>query len=55
MGRKYLLSAKEGTAGNDERLKSFDTGRELSTAKADLLKYETEQGDERKVIIWINP
>ena len=48
-------SEKEGTAGNDERLKTFDTSRELSTTKADLLKYETEQGDERKVIIWINP
>ena len=48
-------SEKEGTAGNDERLKTFDTSRELSTTMADLLKYETEQGDERKVIIWINP
>lgn len=51
----YNPSEKEGTAGNDERLKTFDTSRELSTTKADLLKYETEQGDERKVIIWINP
>jgi hypothetical protein len=51
----YNPSEKEGTAGNDERLKTFDTKRELSTTKADLLKYETEQGDERKVIIWINP
>ena len=51
----YNPSQKEGTAGNDERLKTFDTSRELSTTKADLLKYETEQGDERKVIIWINP
>ncbi|PYS97891.1 MAG: hypothetical protein DMF63_17700 [Acidobacteria bacterium] len=48
-------SQKEGTAGNDERLKAFDTSREVSMTKADLLKYETEQGDERKVIIWINP
>lgn len=48
-------SEKEGTAGNDARLKSFDTKRELSMSKADLLKYETEQGDDRKVIIWINP
>ena len=48
-------SQKEGTAGNDERLKTFDTSRELSTNKADILKYETEQGDERKVIIWIDP
>lgn len=48
-------SQKEGTAGNDERLKTFDTKRELSMTKADLLKYETEQGDDRRVIIWINP
>ncbi len=48
-------SEKEGTAGNDERLKTFDTKREMSMPKADLLKYETEQGDDRKVIIWINP
>ena len=48
-------SDKEGTSGKDERIKSFDTKRELSMTKADLLKYETEQGDERKVIIWINP
>jgi hypothetical protein len=51
----YNPSEKEGTAGNDERLKSFDTKREMATTKAELLKYETEQGDERKVIIWINP
>ena len=49
----YNPSSKEGTAGNDERLRSFDVGRELSIKKADLLKYETEQGDERKVVIWI--
>jgi hypothetical protein len=49
----YNPSDKEGTAGNDERLKVFDTKRELSIAKADLLKYETEQGDDKKVIIWI--
>ena len=51
----YNPSEKEGTAGNDERLKTFDTKRELSTTKADILKFDTEQGDERKVIIWINP
>jgi len=49
----YNPSEKEGTAGNDERLKSFDTKRELSIAKADLLKFEAEQGDEKKVIIWV--
>ena len=51
----YNPSEKEGTAGNDDRLKTFDTKRELSTTRAELLKYETEQGDERKVVIWINP
>ena len=51
----YNPSDKEGTSGNDERLKNFDTKREMSTTKADILKFETEQGDERKVIIWINP
>ena len=51
----YNPSDKEGTSGSDARIKSFDTKRELSMTKADLLKYETEQGDERKVIIWINP
>src|SRR5687768_2401420 len=48
-------SDKKGTAGNDERLKNFDTSREMSMMKAELLKFETEQGDDRKVIIWINP
>ena len=51
----YNPSDKEGTSGNDERLKNFDTKREMSTTKAEILKFETEQGDERKVIIWINP
>jgi hypothetical protein len=51
----YNPSEKKGTAGNDAELKVFDTKRELSMTKADVLKYETEQGDERKVIIWINP
>ena len=48
-------SDKKGTAGNDERLKNFDTSREMSMTRADLLKFETEQGDDRKVVIWINP
>jgi len=51
----YNPSDKKGTAGNDERLKNFDTSRELSITKAELLKFETEQGDDRRVIIWINP
>lgn len=51
----YNPSEREGTAGNDERLKTFDTRREMSTTRAEILKYDTEQGEERKVIIWINP
>jgi hypothetical protein len=49
----YNPSKKEGTAGNDERLKEFATDKESSISKSKLLKYETEQGNERKVIIWI--
>ena len=50
----YNPSTSESTAGNDSRLQSYDTSRELSIPKADLLKYDTEQGDDRKVVIWIN-
>ena len=50
----YNPSKNESTAGNDARLQEYDTSRELSMSKADLLKYETEQGEERKVVIWIN-
>ena len=50
----YNPSKNEATAGNDERLQHYDTARELSISKADLLKYETEQGEDRKVVIWIN-
>ena len=49
----YNASKNESTKGNDGRLKDFDTSQELSMKKADLLKYETEQGEERKKIIWI--
>lgn len=49
----YNPSEKEGTAGNDERLGTYDTSRELSISKEELLTYETEQGDNRKVVIWI--
>jgi hypothetical protein len=49
----YNPSKSEGSAGNDDRLKEFDTTRELSIPKKELLQYETEQGDDRKVIIWI--
>jgi hypothetical protein len=50
----YNPSRNESTAGNDARLKAYDSSRELSMSKADLLKYETEQGEDRKVVIWIN-
>ena len=50
----YNPSRNESTSGNDTRLKDYDTSRELSMSKTDLLKYETEQGEERKVVIWIN-
>ena len=50
----YNPSQNESTAGNDTRLKAYDTSRELSIARADLLKYDTEQGEDRKVVIWIN-
>ena len=48
----YNPSKSESTAGNDDRLKDFQTD-ESSITKSELLKYETEQGDEKKVIIWI--
>ncbi len=50
----YNPSKRESTAGNDDKIQEYDTTRELSMSKADLLKYETEQGEERKVVIWIN-
>jgi|SRR5690606_6381779 len=50
----YNPSEKEGTAGNDSRLGTFDTDRELSITRDELVKFETEQGENRKVIIWIN-
>jgi hypothetical protein len=49
----YNPSIQEGTAGNDERIYGFNTTRELSISKAELLSYATEQGDDKKVIIWI--
>ena len=49
----YNASKNESTKGNDVRIKDFDTTQELSMKKADLLKYETEQGDDKKTIIWI--
>ena len=49
----YNPSTQEGTAGNDDRIYLFNQNRELSIPKPDLLKYDTEQGDDKKVIIWI--
>lgn len=49
----YNPGKKEADKGNDDRLKDFVTDKELSISKSELLKYETEQGDDKKVIIWI--
>jgi hypothetical protein len=48
----YNPGRMEATTGNDTRLESFET-EELSISRTELLKYETEQGTGRKVIIWI--
>jgi len=50
----YNPSKNESTAGNDSRLQDYDTSRERSITREELLKYDTEQGEERKVVIWIN-
>ena len=49
----YNPSKSESTSGSDARLKEFQTESESSMPKTDLYKYETEQGDDKKVIIWI--
>ena len=49
----YNPSVNESTSGSDGRLNEFDSTRELSTTKADILKYETEQGPDDKKIIRI--
>ena len=49
----YNPSRHEATSGRSD-IRDFDTGRELSIPKADFLKFADEQGDDRKVIIWIN-
>ena len=46
----YNASDKEGTSVGDERIKSFDTRREIPISKEKLATFETEQGDDRKVI-----
>jgi len=50
----YHPSNRESTAGNDGRLQSFDMDREVSIPNTELLKFETAQGEDRKVVIWIN-
>lgn len=50
----YNPSKSESTSGSDARLQQYDTSRELSISMGDLLKFEREQGEERKVVIWIN-
>ncbi len=53
-GKIYYNPGKmEATAGNDDRLNAFQTDKEGSINKDELLKYETEQGDEKRVVIWI--
>ncbi|MEO6590000.1 MAG: hypothetical protein ABIP06_11925 [Pyrinomonadaceae bacterium] len=49
----YNPGKMEADKGNDDRLKDFVADKELSISKAELLKYETEQGDDKKVIVWI--
>jgi len=49
----YNPSRHEATSGRSD-IRDFDTAREFSILKTDLLKYADEQGDDRKVIIWIN-
>ena len=50
----YNPSKREVTADDDPHLNEFLTNMELSVTKEELLKYETEQGFEKKIIIWIN-
>lgn len=49
----YNPGKMEATAGNDDRLKDFKTDQELFISRDELVKYATEQGDDKKVIIWI--
>src|SRR5687767_13518609 len=39
----YNPSQNESTSGTDARLNDYDTTRELSIKKADIVKFETEQ------------
>jgi len=49
----YNPGKMEATAGNDDRLMAFQTDKERAITKEELFRYETEHGDEKKVIIWI--
>lgn len=49
----YNAGKFESTSGTDNRLNDFDTGKEMSITKADILKFETEQPPNEKKIIWI--
>ncbi len=49
----YNASKSESTKGSDTRLEDYDTTRELSIKKEELVKFETEQGTDEKKIIWI--
>lgn len=48
----YNAGKNESTSGSDARLKDYDS-REMSHTKAELEKFDTEQGDEQKKVIWI--
>jgi hypothetical protein len=49
----YNAGRYESTSGSDARLDDYDTTREASIKKADILKFETEQPPDEKKIIWI--
>lgn len=49
----YNASKSKSTSGSDARLDDYDTTRELSVKKADIVKFETEQPPDDKKIIWI--
>ena len=49
----YNPGMSEATSGNHSSLSIFDIKREHSIPREELLKFETEQGEEQKKIIWI--
>ena len=49
----YVTTAKESNTKNSSALNEFVEKKEFSIKKDDLLKFETEQGDDHKVIIEI--